>query len=77
MAETLTETDWQPIKRIRIKLGFTQYELARDLGVAQPTVSQWEAGTRPIGRATQARIWEKYGRLAEDLGITEADLEWS
>ena len=34
------------VSTIRQKLGMTQQELADELGVAQATVSQWEAGLR-------------------------------
>jgi DNA-binding transcriptional regulator YiaG len=32
------------IKAIRLKLGFTQEDLARTLGIALSTVSKWEQG---------------------------------
>jgi DNA-binding XRE family transcriptional regulator len=36
------------IKAIRLRLGFTQEDLARTLGLALSTVSKWEQGVMPI-----------------------------
>ena len=43
------------VKAIRIKLGLTQEELARRLGVSWSTVARWEAGQgKPSPLAQQA-----------------------
>lgn len=36
------------VKRIRERLGYTQSGFARKFGLARSTVSQWEAGKRPV-----------------------------
>jgi repressor LexA len=36
------------VKRIRAELGFTQEQLAGELGVHRVTVARWEAGDRGI-----------------------------
>jgi transcriptional regulator with XRE-family HTH domain len=36
------------LKAIRYRLGFSQAELARHLGVTREAVTQWESGVRPI-----------------------------
>ncbi len=38
------------VKALRNKLGLTQAELARKLGVDRAAVNQWEAGTRKPSR---------------------------
>jgi len=44
------------ILRLRTKLGLTQGEFAKVLGVAMHTVSVWEQGSRTPRRAHKARI---------------------
>jgi DNA-binding transcriptional regulator YiaG len=44
------------IKAIRLKLGFTQEDLARTLGVALSTVSKWEQGLFFPSRLARERL---------------------
>jgi transcriptional regulator with XRE-family HTH domain len=39
-------------KRLRKKLGLTQVELARKLGLHPMTISKWERGAEPIMKQT-------------------------
>ncbi len=36
------------LKQIRVALGFNQTEMANELGIGQPTYSQFETGARPL-----------------------------
>ena len=53
------------IKRIRLKLGFTQEGLARKLGLALSTVSKWEQGIFSPSRLAR----EKIEKLVKKGGI--------
>jgi len=44
------------IKAIRLKLGFTQEDLARKLGIALSTVSKWEQGLFSPSRLAREKI---------------------
>jgi DNA-binding transcriptional regulator YiaG len=44
------------IKAIRFKLGFTQEDLARKLGLSLSTVSKWEQGVTSPSRLARERI---------------------
>ncbi len=44
------------IKAIRLKLGFTQEDLARTLGIALSTVSKWEQGLFSPSRLAREKI---------------------
>ena len=55
------------IREFRKGRGFTMVELASELEVSQPAISQWETGKEPPGR-------ENIKRLAKALGITIATL---
>ena len=37
----------EQIKALRSRLGFTQYDLAREIGCRPETVSRWERGISP------------------------------
>lgn len=57
----------QNIMRLRDRLGLTQAELARRLGVARPTVTQLESGVKGPSKKMLPRI-------AEELGVTVDEL---
>jgi len=44
------------IKAIRLKLGFTQEDLARRLGLALSTVSKWEQGVTSPSRLAREKL---------------------
>ena len=44
------------IKGIRLKLGFTQEDLARKLGLALSTVSKWEQGIFSPSRLAREKL---------------------
>jgi DNA-binding transcriptional regulator YiaG len=53
------------IKAIRLKLGFTQEDLARTLGIALSTVSKWEQGLffpSRLAREKLEKLLEKGGK---------------
>lgn len=54
------------LKRIRLQLGLTQAQLAKQLGVGQNAVARWETGTRgisePIARLVQRIAAEARGK---------------
>jgi len=39
------------LRQIRLQLGLSQMELAKILGVQQPTVSRWERGMSPVPKS--------------------------
>ena len=51
------------VKAIRLKLGFTQEDLARKLGLALSTVSKWEQGVTSPSRLAREKLerWLKKG----------------
>ena len=53
------------IKAFRLKLGFTQEDLARTLGLALSTVSKWEQGLTSPSRLAN----EKLQKLVKRGGI--------
>ena len=55
------------VRELRKSRGIQQKELALSIGVAQPTVSEWEAGKKdPSG--------ERLRRLAEFFGVSEGEI---
>jgi DNA-binding transcriptional regulator YiaG len=44
------------VRAIRLKLGFTQEDLARKLGLALSTVSKWEQGVSSPSRLAREKI---------------------
>ncbi len=52
--------DPERIKSLRARLGFTQRQLANEIGVTQPAVAQWETGQSQPGGAS---VLEKLIRL--------------
>lgn len=59
------------LKELRKEAGLTQKMFAQQLGVAQNTISRWEAGTRSIDADTLANI-AKYFDVTTDylLGLS-------
>jgi len=57
------------IKSIRLKLGFTQEDLARKLGLALSTVSKWEQGVTSPSRLAR----EKLEKLLRKGGIKRSE----
>ncbi len=55
------------LRKMRTRIGITQTELARRLGVRQNTITQWERGSR------QPRA-EMLPKLADTLGCTLDEL---
>jgi len=53
----------QRIKGLRHRLGLTQTQFAKELGVAQSTVALWETGRRHPGHAA---VLEALLRLEQD-----------
>lgn len=50
--------DSKLIKAIRVKAMMPQVEFAKELGVTQRTISQWELGAREISLRNQRKIVE-------------------
>ena len=46
----------EKIKKARLDIGMSQRELANKLGIAPPTLAQWENGTRNPKRETLIKI---------------------
>ena len=44
------------IKTMRVQLGFTQEDLARELGLALSTVSKWEQGVTSPSRLAREKL---------------------
>ena len=57
------------IKQVRKVLELTQAELAQALGTRQQTISEWELGLYPPGRAYQKVLGYTVERLFEKRGI--------
>ena len=51
----------------RLRLGMTQDELARAVGVTQPRISIWENGKADIPNARRVQIAELLGLLPGEL----------
>jgi len=50
------------IKTIRLRLGLTQEDVARRLGLALSTVSKWEQGVTSPSRLAQEKIERIFGK---------------
>lgn len=53
------------IRRLRDRLGWSMYEMARQLGVSRSTVWSWEHGQSQPGAMRQAVLRQLRGRLNE------------
>ena len=49
--------DGQTFRELRLKLAYSQAELAREIGVSANTVARWERGELPVNRPA-ARVLE-------------------
>lgn len=61
--------DAERVRRLRVRLGLTQRELANELGVRQQTVSEWETGAYQP-RGASARLLRL---VAERAGLDTYD----
>ncbi|WP_425149991.1 helix-turn-helix transcriptional regulator [Candidatus Binatus sp.] len=55
----------EQLQRLRKRLGWTQEELAREVGVARNSVARWERGEMAIGEPA-ARLIQ---RIADDRKV--------
>lgn len=55
------------VKRLREEMSLTQAELARRVGVTQPTIAQYEMGIKIPTIVVGARLAEQLGTTCEDL----------
>ena len=55
------------IRELRKARGLTQGELAERVGLSRSYLAEIESGAKPVNNL-------RLGRLAEELGVTEADL---
>lgn len=55
------------IREYRMRLGWTQRELARQVGCAKSTISAWEQGLSLPNAVTAVQMAKKLGTLAESL----------
>ena len=58
------------LKRLRVKMGITQVELGKRLGVAPNSVARWEQGTRIISIPM-----ERFIRLISQVHIGEKETD--
>lgn len=66
------------LKDLRVKHGLTQREVAKRIGVSQPTYSSWETGKTQMSYMTMLRAAAMYGVSLEYLLRAEDDrnLSW-
>lgn len=55
------------VKRLREEMSLTQAELARRVGVTQPTIAQYEMGIKVPTIVVGAKLAEQLGTTCEDL----------
>lgn len=61
------------LKTARLLAGLTQTEIARTMGVSQPTINSWESGASRISRDTLRALVDLYGVNLDELDITLDD----
>ena len=58
------------LKTARLLAGRTQTEIARIMGVSQPTINSWETGATRMTRDTLRALVNLYGVTLDELDIT-------
>ena len=61
------------IRQLRQERGWTQEQVARRVGVAQGTVSQWEHGNRRPYRRNLQRLADLFGVSITDIALGPAE----
>lgn len=57
------------MKRIRTRLGISQTQLARTMGVTPGTIANWENGRQPVATSRKrwiSRYFKKHGAFVKD-----------
>jgi len=68
VANKAINKDMTPIRAWRERLGLTQTEVARRLGISQSAYAQQEA-KEPVRKATREKIAQALGIAAEQLAV--------
>lgn len=61
------------LKNLRIQNGYTQKEMAENLGTSQPSYQNWEKGTRKPSRITLQKI-SNFFNVSTDFLLGETDI---
>ena len=61
------------LKNLRIQNGYTQKEMAENLGTSQPSNQKWEKGTRKPSRITLQKI-ANFFNVSTDFLLGETDI---
>ena len=61
------------LKNLRIENGYTQKEMADNLGTSQPSYQNWEKGTRKPSRTTLQKI-ANFFNVSTDFLLGETDI---
>ena len=61
------------LKNLRIQNGYTQKEMAENLGTSQPSYQNWEKGTRKPSRITLQQI-ANFFNVSTDFLLGETDI---
>ena len=61
------------LKNLRIQNGYTQKEMAENLGTSQPSYQNWEKGTRKPSRITLQKI-ANFFNVSTDFLLGETDI---
>lgn len=64
----------QPLHELRMSLDLTQEQIADELGVTQPFISQVENGESRLGTDNAFAVRDLWGERLARLGITLEDL---
>jgi len=63
------------VKAIRLKLGLTQVQFAKQLNYTQANISKWESGAIKLGPRVEKAIWALAGFCSEDPKAQHAEYE--